>query len=80
MFDDLQESSFSAPDWAEVLKLRAAFAEGGQAALMTALEELVHTNRACYLAILEVLNPGYGKWQEEMVAERGAAQKDVADK
>jgi hypothetical protein len=80
MFDDLQESSFSAADWAEVLKLRVAFEEGGQGALMKALEDLVHTNRTCYLAILEVLNPGYKKWQEEMIAERGAAQKDVTDK
>jgi len=80
MFDELQESSFSPADWAEVVKLKGAFQRGGQDALMKALEELVHSNRAGYLAILEVLNPGYGKWQEEMVAERGAVQKGGENK
>jgi orotidine-5'-phosphate decarboxylase len=73
MFDELQEASFSAADWAEVTKLKRAFEEGGQDGLVTALEALVHGNRACYLAIMEVLNPGYGKWHDETIAERAAA-------
>jgi hypothetical protein len=79
MFDDLQESSFSPADWAEVAKLKLAFEQGGQDALIEALTALVHNNRACYLNIMEVLNPGYTQWNENMTAEKDVVAEEIKE-
>jgi hypothetical protein len=79
MFDDLQESQFTAVDWAEVTKLKQAFEQGGQDALIEALTTLVHGNRGCYLRIMEVLNPGYGQWNENLEAEKKAVRDDFRE-
>jgi hypothetical protein len=79
MFDELQESSFSPADWAEVTKLKLAFEQGGQDGLIEALTVLVHSNRTCYLNVMEVLNPGYAQGTENMAAQNSAAMEELKE-